>query len=368
MDTTSLITSIHDLSLEGIDPLNSPTRPRGEAPSRDERVINSYRSQMEAGNWDFRDPSAIVLFQDDRGQTWIGRGHYVIAALQSLGIKGAAVTIHEGTKEDAMIFAASDSRLHENRTKRDRHQAAKMLLTAWATQFATEFDENGSPILSLDNIPWTEGRPKDGEPIYSLREVARRVGFASPEAIQQDYDILNGSWRSLTPEEEEFLLDEFPVGEVAECPEGRGTVIRHDPELGPIIELANGRTASPKLSLKSVEQRPNAPEPAVVPVESLEERVAEVERQLERRVAIAEDRSRRMFEAAFKSLGTGETMDEAIDQYKQGNPAAELLAKVHDSMRQLGNLDKAEARELLAQSLEYRDLSPSEFFQNEKKQ
>lgn len=350
------------LSAYRVDPLSSPTRCREEG-IRDAKVINSYREQMEAGNWDLEDPSSIILYVDG-SNTWIGRGHYVIAALQSLGIEDAAVTVREGSLADAMLFAASDSRSQENRSSADKHIAAQKILTAWAMQFANSSDDEGNPVLSLNNVPWTKGRTAPGQPIYSYREVARMVGFPNPDTIRKDADYLMALWTPLQPEEMDFLTEEFPLNEVADSPLGRGVVVRHDEKLGPILQIRGGKEIAPKTSLKSVDQRPNRElaEQSVVSNEELASRIRVVERELENRVKLAES-------SAATLLDVIGQVEENIEIVEENDDHSSLLALVCESMREYSEtgelfLPRDEVWRLLCISLENRNYDSQDFSPN----
>ena len=79
---------------------------------------------------------AVVLFKDSKGTHWLADGFHRCAALASISeISEIVVDVREGSRKDALLFAAGANASHGlNRSQADRRASVTKLLSepAWA--------------------------------------------------------------------------------------------------------------------------------------------------------------------------------------------------------------------------------------------
>lgn len=94
-------------------------------------VVNSYAEAMISGT----EFPPIAVFKDRQGVLWVADGFHRSAAAERAGLIEIAADIRDGSRKDALLFAASANAKHGlQRTTADKKRAVLLLLAepAWA--------------------------------------------------------------------------------------------------------------------------------------------------------------------------------------------------------------------------------------------
>ncbi len=124
--------------------LDDAIQPRCEL---DRNTVEEYAAELSLG----ATFPAVVVFRDAEGEHWLADGFHRWHAHRTIGRESIAVDVREGTRRDAMLYAAGANAAHGlRRTNADKRRAVTML---------------------LEDEEWSE---------WSDREIARRCGVTHP--------------------------------------------------------------------------------------------------------------------------------------------------------------------------------------------
>lgn len=114
---------------------------------------------------------AIVVFGDSKGVLWLSDGFHRVAAAEHAGIAELPADVREGTRKDALLFAASANASHGlRRTTADKRRAIALLL-------------GNFPKLSDRKI--AEAAGVDHKTVAAARRALTPVGGEIPQEAQQ---------------------------------------------------------------------------------------------------------------------------------------------------------------------------------------
>jgi hypothetical protein len=94
-----------------------------------EETVESYAEAMRDGRWAWGSSNAVIVYVDAEWVYWLADGFHRVEAAQRAGLATVLADVREGTRRDAVLYAAGANAEHGlRRTRADIRQAIAVLL------------------------------------------------------------------------------------------------------------------------------------------------------------------------------------------------------------------------------------------------